>query len=205
MKILGIDLAGKPENPTGISILNVSDNLKILHIQFDVFYEDEEILKEIDRINPFLIAIDAPLSLPSGRCCLSKDCSCSKVGGHFREAEREIRKYGSVLPLTFRGMRMLTERGIGLLNRLNKKYKVIEVHPRTVQKVLGFDELYRDLGKYFQLPDGVTDHELDAALAAITGVLYLKDCYLELGDPQEGTIILPKDKKCLKKVFDFIN
>ncbi|AEG19099.1 DUF429 domain-containing protein [Methanobacterium paludis] len=202
MKILGIDLAGKPENPTGISILNVSNDLKILDIKFDVFYEDEEILKKTDLISPSLITIDAPLSLPKGGCCLSKDCSCSKVGGHFREAERKIRKYGSVLPLTFRGMRMLTERGIGLSNRLKGKYKVIEVHPRTVQKVLGFDDLYRDLSKYFKLPDGVTEHELDAALTAITGLFYIKNCYMEFGDPEEGTIILPKNVNCLKKVFE---
>ena len=202
MKILGIDLAGKPENPTGISILNVSDDLKILDIKFDIFYEDEEILKKTDMISPSLITIDAPLSLPKGRCCLSKDCSCSKLGGHFREAEREIRKYGSVLPLTFRGMRMLTERGIGLSNRLKGKYKVIEVHPRTVQKVLGFDDLYRDLSKYFKLHDGVTEHELDAALTAITGFFYLKNCYMKFGNPEEGIIIIPKGINCLKKLFE---
>lgn len=199
MKILGIDLAGKPENPTGISILNV--NLKTLRpdIKFNLLHEDEDILNETKRLNPDLIAIDAPLSLPRGRCCLSKDCSCSKVGGHFREAEAEIRKYGSVLPLTFIGMRMLTERAIALSNKLKRKYKVIEVYPRTVQKILGFNDLYPDLNRYFKLPTEVTDHELDAALAALTGFFYLKDCHMELGDPEEGTIILPK-RECLKEM-----
>jgi hypothetical protein len=201
MKILGIDLAGKPENPTGISVLNV--NLKTLRsdIRFNLLHKDEEILKETERLNPDLIVVDAPLSLPRGRCCLSKDCSCSRVGGHFREAEAEIRKYGNVLPLTFRGMRMLTERAIGLSNKLKRKYKVIEVHPRTVQKILGFDDLYFALNRYFKLPCEVTDHELDAALAALTGFFYLKGCYMELGDPAEGTIILPR-KGCLRRVTD---
>ncbi len=94
---------------------------------------------------------------------------------------------------------MLTERGIALSDKLKRKYGVIEVHPRTAQKILGFDELYSDLSKYFKLPSEVTVHELDAALAALTGFFYLKDCYMELGDPEEGTIILPK-RECLKEM-----
>jgi uncharacterized protein len=96
-------------------------------------------------------------------------------------------------------MRMLTERGIVLSDKLKGKYGVIGVHPRTVQKILGFDDLYPDLNRYFRLPYEIMDHELDAALAVLTGFFYLKDCYMEMGDPEEGTIILPK-MECLKGV-----
>lgn len=40
------------------------------------------------------------------------------------------------------------------------------------------------------------------ALTSIPGFFYLKNCYMEFGDPEEGTIILPKGVNCLKKVFE---
>lgn len=185
MKIVGIDLAGKMENPSGICIIDGHELI------LKTLYKDEDILKEIKTIDPSLIAIDAPLSLPKNRCCLEKNCECA-VGGHFRQAERDIRPYGQVLPLTFMGMKMLTLRGIALAKELRSEYQVIETHPRTSQEMLGFKDLRRDLSRFFKLTGDTTDHELDAAVAAVTGLLYLKDCYLELGDPEEGTIIIPK-------------
>ena len=185
MKILGIDLAGKEENPTGLCVLNKEQ------ISLKTIYRDKDIIRFVKDENPYLIAIDAPLSLPKGRCCLEKDCKCA-VGGHLREAEREIRPYGRVLPLTFRGMKMLTLRGVSLEAELRKDFLLIETHPRTNQKILGFNNLKKDISKIYQLPENATEHELDALLAAITGYLYLKGLYIELGDPDEGTIIIPK-------------
>ncbi|MDI6724656.1 MAG: DUF429 domain-containing protein [Methanobacterium sp.] len=185
IKIVGIDLAGKPENPTGICFLN-SDQLG-----FSTVFEDNEILSFIFEASPSLVVIDAPLSLPKGRCCLSNECSCSEVGGHFRKAEVEMRKYGRTLPLTFRGMRMLTERGIKLADELKKKYEVIESHPGTIQKILGLRNS-GEVGKYFDLPKNISEHELDAALLVIAGIFYFKNEFMEFGDIEEGIIILPK-------------
>ncbi len=39
-------------------------------------------------------------------------------------------------------------------------------------------------------------HELDAGLLVLTGFLYLKKQCIELGDPDEGLIIIPDTKKC---------
>jgi uncharacterized protein len=191
IKIIGIDLAGKMENPSGICILN---GPKLI---LKTFYKDKEILKEIEVIKPSLIAIDAPLSLPKGRCCLERDCACA-VGGHLRQAERDRRPYGRVLPLTFRGMKMLTLRGIALASQLRKEYPVIETHPYTSQKMLELKNLEHDLSRYFKIPPNATEHELDALLASLTGLLYLKNCYIELGNPEEGVIIIPWDESCLK-------
>ena len=190
MKMVGIDLAGKMENPTGICVLEG------FVIDLKTLYSDEEIIKTVKKNNPSLIAVDAPLSLPKSRCCLDKNCKCA-MGGHFRQAERDIQSYGRVLPLTFLGMKMLTLRGIALATKLRKGYEVIETHPRTSQKILGFND-QNDLNLFFKFADGSTQHELDATLAALTGFLYLKDCYIELGDPEEGTIIIPRDERCLK-------
>jgi len=198
MKIMGIDLAGKEENPTGICILKMNGKIS-LH----TLYDDGEILEKISQDKPSLIVVDAPLSLPKGRCCLEKECECA-VGGHFRQSEREIRRYGPVLPLTFTGMKMLTMRGVGLAEAMGRAFKgrcqLKETHPRTVQKILGFEDLKRDLGEYFQMPRDSNEHELDALLAALTGFFYLQNCSLELGDRDEGTIIIPQGRECLQKL-----
>lgn len=184
MKIIGIDLAGKQDNPTGFCVLD--QDLVILQ----TLYHTNDIMDYVKEVKPSLIAIDAPLSLPKGRCCLKKDCKCAKFG-HFRQAERDIRPYGRVLPLTFRGMKMLTLRGIELARELRKDFQVIETHPRTSQKQLGIKDIKKDLSRNYQLPSDPNEHELDALLAAVTGYLYLKGECIELGDPEEGVIVIP--------------
>jgi hypothetical protein len=198
MKIMGIDLAGKEENPTGICIWYLN---KVNKVKINLFtvYSDDEILEIVNSFQPTIIVFDAPLSLPKGRCCLEKNCECA-VGGHFRQSEREIRRYGPVLPLTFKGMKMLTMRGVGLAGVLSDKYQLMETHPRTVQKILGFRNLKKSLEKYFQIPQNPSEHELDGILAVLSGYFYVNDCFNELGDVNEGTIILPKGRDCLNSL-----
>lgn len=198
MRIIGIDLAGKNQNPTGICVLDLNKNLeKRIHL-FTV-YSDDEIMERVNSFQPTIIVFDAPLSLPKGRCCLEKNCDCA-VGGHFRQSEREIRRYGSVLPLTFKGMKMITMRGIVLAGVLSYKYQLMETHPRTVQKILGFENLKKGLEKYFQIPGNPSEHELDGILAGLSGFFYINDCFMELGDVNEGTIILPQSRDCLNSL-----
>jgi uncharacterized protein len=191
MKILGIDLTGKEENPSGICSLD-ENKMNLFTI-----YTDKDILKCINEMKPSLIVIDAPLSLPKGRCCLEKECKCAD-GGHFRQAEREIRKYGRVLPLTFLGMKMLTMRGVKISSKIKKNYDVIETHPRTSQNILGFKDLLSSLRQFFKITNIASEHELDAGILALTGWLHKNNCSIELGDPDEGIIILPKSSKCLE-------
>ena len=61
MKILGIDFAGKQENPSGIAILN-EDGMKLF-----TCFTNNEIFEVVDELNPHIIVIDAPLSLPKGQ------------------------------------------------------------------------------------------------------------------------------------------
>jgi predicted nuclease with RNAse H fold len=56
--IVGIDLTGKAENPTGWATLK-SKVVSACHL-----FNNREIIKEILNCNPTLIAIDAPLNLP---------------------------------------------------------------------------------------------------------------------------------------------
>jgi uncharacterized protein len=190
MKILGIDLAGKEENPSGLCIL---DDLKFEYL---TNYTNQEIIDTVTNTKPSIIVIDAPLSLPKGRCCLEKECKCA-VGGHFRMAEIQIRKYGRVLPLTFTGMKMLTLRGMDLASKLRTQYRVIESHPRTSSINLGYVDPFELLNKISDVLPIISDHEIDAAILTITGYLYQNNCFIELGDPDEGTIILPSNPDCL--------
>jgi predicted nuclease with RNAse H fold len=194
MKILGIDLAGKDINPTGICFLE-DDRMNLFTI-----YTDEDILDCINEIEPDVIVIDAPLSLPKGRCCLEKECECAD-GGHFRQAEREIRQYGHVLPLTFQGMKMLTMRGVKISSKTKDNYDVIETHPRTSQNIVGFKDSLSGLSQFYKISYDSSEHELDAGVLALTGWLYKNNCSIELGDPDEGIIILPKSSACLDKLM----
>ena len=189
MNILGIDLAAKEKNPTGICILNTKG------FKFDTVFSNKDICELVFTEFPSLIIVDSPLSLPKGRCCLEKDCECA-VGGHFRQAEKEIRKYGNVLPLTFKGMKMLTLRGITISSRLKNDFTVIESHPRTSLKVLGYDNFIKLL-KPYNVKSNLNEHELDAAVLAITGYLHTNNCSLELGDNEEGTIVIPNKSDCM--------
>jgi hypothetical protein len=56
--IVGIDLAGKAENPTGWATLK-NKVVSACHL-----FSNREIMKEALNCNPTLIAIDAPLNLP---------------------------------------------------------------------------------------------------------------------------------------------
>jgi predicted nuclease with RNAse H fold len=184
---MGIDLAGKKENPSGICIIKEDE------ILFKTCFTDEEIIETVEISDPKLIVIDAPLSLPRGRCCLERECQCAS-GGHFRQCEREIRRYGPVLPLTFQGMKMLTMRGISLKEKL-EGYQILETHPHTVQKMLGIEDINDYVIQRYEIKVKPTEHEFDAFLAAYAGIFYLNHCYIELGKPDEGTILLP-DKDC---------
>ena len=67
MLIVGLDLAGVESRPTGLCIL------RDMQAETSLVYADEEILTKIKEINPRIVAINAPLSLPPGRKSLEKE------------------------------------------------------------------------------------------------------------------------------------
>ena len=190
MKVVGIDLAGSEKRPTGFCIL---DGFKAKTM---VLYTDREIIAKVKRVEPVLVAIDAPLTLPEGRKSLKE-----KSNIHFRKCDRELAKLGiKFFPITLGPMRMLTERGIRL-KKVLKKYKVIEVYPGAAQdiweiprKQKGLEDLKNGLKKLGVkgINDVQTGDELDAVTAALVGKLYLENKYVALGDRREGQIIIPK-------------
>jgi len=181
--IIGIDLAGKEENPTGWALW------KNKKVETSILYSDNEILREILQNNPTLIAIDAPFHLPKT--------------GLLRKADREMIKHGyRVFPPVLPAMKKLTLRAI----RLNKRiveygYKAIEVHPTSTRKALSMplkdwrkiQTVLTTIGLRGDLiMKKLTAHELDAVTAALTAYLHLKNQTETLGNAKEGYIIVPK-------------
>jgi predicted nuclease with RNAse H fold len=151
MKVVGIDLAGKAENPSGFCLLTESGS------QIKLLFTDLEILKEVDEIKPDCIAIDAPFWMP-------------RVGAWRPCDERLIRKGFKPLSPLLPTMRMLTLRASHLVRILREKgFRVIEVFPRATEIVLSLSKEPRK-----------NEHEYDALLCALTAKAYLEGKYEDL-------------------------
>jgi hypothetical protein len=193
MKSVGIDLAGVESRPTGFCLLD-----KKFEIKTKILFTDKEIVQEIKKIKPKIIAIDAPLALPKGRKSLEEK---NKV--HLRECDKELLKLGiKFFPITLGPMRKLTKRGIKLRKVLEKRgFEVIETYPGAAQDILkiprkqkGIEKLRRGLIKLrLKIPKKeLTGDELDAITCALVGKTYLGGNYLGIGNPKEVLMILPK-------------
>lgn len=191
--VVGIDLAGSPKRNTGICTLR-----GMTVSSCETVYTDEEILTHVDRANPNLIAIDAPLNLPPGRKRIE-----DRNGEHFRPCDRELLKRGiRFFPITLGPMRSLTTRGIALKKKLSRRgYKVIEMYPGAAQDVWGIarkqdglTKLRRGLEKLGLkgLENRMNGDELDAATGALVGKLFLEGKAEVLGNFRQGAIIIPK-------------
>lgn len=172
-KVVGIDLAGSPKRNTGICTLK-KDNITFC----TVVNTDQEIINYIEKENPTLIAINAPLNLPPGRKSME-----DKNGEHFRPCDRELLRRGiRFFPITLGPMRLLTKRGIHLKRVLTRRgYPVIEVYPgaaqdiwHTGQKQEGLSKLRKGLEKLGLkgLNNKMNGDELDAVTATLVGQLF---------------------------------
>lgn len=191
MRVVGIDLAGVESRDTGICLLRGS------YVETLIVRRDDEIISTTISFNPQIVAIDAPLALPLGKTLNSKEC--------IRSCDRELQRMGiRFFPINFAGMRKLTERGIRLRAILESRgLKVVETYPGGAQDILKLPRSKSDpemlrlmLKNRFSLYGSIdlklSIHELDAITCAVTGRLYLEGKALEIGDPREILMILPK-------------
>lgn len=195
MFFAGIDLAGVETRPSGFAVLD-----EYLSVETMILRTDAEILREVSRFNPAVVAVDAPLSLPRGRVSLEVRSSV-----HLRDCDRELLRRGiRFFPVTLGPMRSLTERGIRLKKMLSSSgFRVIEVYPGGAQDILriprksrGVDRLRKELArlKIRGLEKVVTHHELDAVTAALVAKMFYDGDYEAYGDPDEGLIVMPRWK-----------
>jgi hypothetical protein len=193
--ILGLDLAGSPRRPTGFCGLK-GGRVKVGHL-----FSDSDIFETVQTLAPRLIAIDAPLALPAGRCCLLNTCACAGTT-HFRASDHELRRLGiRFFPMTLGPMRQLTQRGMQLKSALEARgYAVIETYPGAAQDIWGIPRqrdvvgLRRGLSRFrLRGLDRVerSPHVLDAVTCALVGKLYLEGNAWGIGSADEALMFLP--------------
>ena len=197
---LGIDLAGSPRRPTGMASINEK-----LRCRTWLRYLDEEILADVEEIEPTAIAVDAPLSLPHGRKNLEKPSP-----PHFRQCDLELRRRGiKFFPITIGPMRALTARGIQLSQTLRSKgYTVLETYPGGAQDILGLPRKQKSIPHLIKglrrlgvkgLSENMSGDEADAATCALTAYMWWRGMCEELGNPEEGVIILPRQNTATRR------
>ena len=161
MKVAGLDLAGKPENPTGFCIMSDEGS------ETKLLYSDEEIIKNIDESKPACIAIDAPFWLPRaamGRIPPWRKCDQLLLKRGFRP-----------LSVAMPTMQQLAMRANSLIRQLRSKgYVVIETFPRAAEAVLGLSKEPRK-----------NQDEYDALLCALAAKSFVEKKFEDL----DGIII----------------
>jgi predicted nuclease with RNAse H fold len=207
MKVIGLDLTTSPEKAAAYAVL--TQEMDIVAEGFVT--ANEELIALAEEHRPTLVAIDAPLSLPLGLCCLEESCPCRPASSRKgRRCERELSALGIGCYYTTKRsiIKGMVYRAIALKEKLGGKgFSVIEVYPYA-SRVRLFGKLPRKTteagrrglqeGLHCFIPaipltqESLLSHDaLDALLAAYTGVLYLKGQTRALGDPAEGLLHIP--------------
>jgi predicted nuclease with RNAse H fold len=152
-----------------------------------------------------VVAINAPLGLPNGRCCLDDACRCRyDPGTRSRAVERQLARE-RVPTLATALIKVLARRGILLAARLRQQgFAVIEAYPYATLRLLGLPTRGKrnkagrasimaalsPLVPGLNHPDA-TEHEVDAVVCAMTADLWLRRRCREIGDPAEGQMVVP--------------
>jgi len=151
MRVVGLDLAGKFQNPTGFCSLTDSK------AETKLLFSDDDIINEIDMIKPDCIAVDAPFWLP--RFGAWRPCDEKLL-------RRGFRPLSPLLPT----MRILALRTSKLVKVLRERdYRVIEVFSNASEEILGLSKEPRK-----------NKDEYDALLCALTAKAYLEGNYEDL-------------------------
>jgi predicted nuclease with RNAse H fold len=189
--VVGVDLAGVETRPTGLCLL------RGWRAETSLVYEDDDLLAEVQRAEPAVVTVDAPLSLPPGRQTIH-----DRNGAHLRPCDEELRRRGiKFFPVTLGPMRGLTERGLRVKAALESAgLRVFETYPGGAQDVWGIPRKQRGLEGLRAglealgatgLRADLSDHELDAVTAAVVGKFYLEGQAEMLGPPEGILLPLP--------------
>ena len=207
---LGIDPTTSESKPSGCAVLDGSAAL----IYVGRVSTDAEIISLSQRWSPEVVAIDSPLFLPRGLCCLDEDCShpcCNVWAGEKMVAERELYRQGIRLYWTTRKtfIKAMIYRSMELRRTLEAQgISVIEVYPHA-SKVRLFrcpipkkttkagrqwlqerlEGLVPCLSEHGRL---LSHDELDAVVAAYTAYLHGQGQAEAVGDREEGVIYVPR-------------
>ena len=202
---LGIDLRSGPRYPTGLAALDGGRRL----LELRVVRRDDEIEEAAAQLLPAIVAIDAPLALPEGRCCTDPTCACASAG-IMRAVDRDCAAAGyRPFPALLPSMAGLTLRGIALAERLREAgLAVIEVYPGMAQDILGIPRKGRGASGRGELQRGLkrtglrglprkrqaSHDELDAATGALVGLLHLEGRTQRWGPDGVSPLVAPRSR-----------
>ncbi len=198
--VVGIDLTGHESRKSGWCALEGrSATTRELGT-------DREIISETIKVRPYLVSIDSPLSLPTGRTSVDDSDPGREKYGIMRYCERVLKKRGvNVYPALIPSMQKLTARGIRLANKFRSLgLPVIESYPGAAQDVMNIPRkrasiefLERGLAEFGIEGDfivnPVSHDQLDAITSAIVGVFFWSGKFEKLGDGRYGeeALIIP--------------
>ncbi|MGH6662493.1 MAG: ribonuclease H-like domain-containing protein, partial [Rhodospirillales bacterium] len=202
LRIVGIDITGSESRPTGWCFLEGNRAYtKRVHT-------DAEIYSETINVEPDIVSIDSPLSLPKGRTRVTDDDPKRGEIGIVRKCEKILFKRGvGVYPCLIQSMQQLTARGIRLATHFrNIGIPVIESYPGAAQDIMdiprkraGLDYLAKGLADFGLEGDFATEKvshdELDAITSAVVGLFFWSGKFEPLGDEDEDYLIIPDLKR----------
>ena len=207
MSFLGVDLTSRPAKPSACAVLDRHGSLVLLTKES----ADADIVALARDRRAAIVAIDSPLGLPKGMCCLEESCACQSIHNFKgRAVERELVRRG--IPLYFTTKRCIIKamvyRAIGLADRLRSLgCDVLEVYPyaskvmlfgrpiprKTTAEGLGFlRERLERLIPGLAAGAGSLDHDLcDALVVAYTAYLHSLGRTESVGLEEEVPLVLP--------------
>lgn len=200
MKAVGIDLTSSEKKASGIVIHENG------HYDYGLAKTDYDIIKTC--VGASIVAIDSPLRLPEGFCCLEIDCSCHEGKPNGRSCERELVRRG--IPLYFTTKKSIIKemiyRAMKLADIIGRD-KVIEIYPYAIKVMLfgkpvpskstkeGLLALKEKVAKALNIPlcDLIPlNHDvIDALLACYVAGLYTKGQTESVGNTSESSIVIP--------------
>jgi len=197
-RVVGIDLTGSEGRPSGWCLL---ENGRVVTRRLG---SDRDLIEATISVNPTLISIDSPLSLPRGRTTVDDSDPARVDFGITRECERLLKKRGvNVYPSLIKSMQALTARGIRLANHFRSLgVPVIESYPGAAQDIMNIPRKRADLALLkeglsefgvsgeFEHVD-VSHDELDAITSSVVGLFYLAGKFEALGNDEEQYLIIP--------------
>jgi predicted nuclease with RNAse H fold len=206
MKVIGIDMT-QSSKPCSLAVLSGSAGKVVLEDVRNIS-DDEAIIQFC--LSADVVAMDSPLFLPLGLCCLEESCGCQpllKVKG--RECEREFsrRRISSYYTTKRTFIKRMIYRSMRLSRQISSsETTVIEVYPYASSVSLFGDKLpskkkYRK-DYYFLVAEKISNlisgisliksyDQADAVLAAYTGWLWCQGQVEGIGTKDEGYLWIP--------------
>ncbi|MBE9391429.1 hypothetical protein IOK49_05000 [Fervidicoccus fontis] len=181
---IGIDLSAKENKPSPICIFFSLSRT----FNFFTIHKNEEIINIINSLyglkkrTKIYVLFDSPLFSESGVKFRSMDLIALKLGG-------------KLLPLSFKSIKELGQRGELLSHQLLSKYKelvIFETHPYTASKILGYSNTKQLSEKLLgtSLNKGLSD----AFACCISGIIFFKIGGIAIEDDYSHfTMIFPKN------------